>query len=78
MTHWRISEGNIEIVQGYENKYANFATTVDFYKERVEDLRKQHGDFLAKDDRKFKVVTMDDGNEWKEFTPENREDIFKV
>ena len=32
MTHWRLSEGNIDIVDGNKDKHANLMTTVDFYK----------------------------------------------
>ena len=32
MTHWRLSEGNIDIVDGKKDKHPNLMTTVDFYK----------------------------------------------
>jgi peptide deformylase len=38
MTHWRISEGNIEVVDGHEDQYSNFMTTVDFYKGKIEEV----------------------------------------
>lgn len=37
MAHWRISEGNVEVLEGHENKYTNFMTTVDFYKDRLNE-----------------------------------------
>lgn len=32
MTHWRISEGNIDVLEDHKLKYPNLMTTVDFYK----------------------------------------------
>lgn len=41
MTHWRLSEGNIDIVDGKKEKHPNLMTTVDFYKQRIEEVKKQ-------------------------------------
>lgn len=35
MTHWRISEGNIDILDGHKEEYPHLMTTVDFYRQRV-------------------------------------------
>ena len=40
MTHWRISEGNIDIIEGHKDKYPNLMTTVDFYKQRIDEAKK--------------------------------------
>ena len=32
MTHWRLSAGNIDIIDGKIDKHVNLMTTVDFYR----------------------------------------------
>jgi hypothetical protein len=44
MTHWRISEGNIDVLPEKKNEYANLMTTVDFYKSKIDELK---ADFAA-------------------------------
>ena len=39
MTHWRISEGNIDIVDGVKEKHQNLMTTVDFYKDKIQEVK---------------------------------------
>lgn len=41
MTHWRISEGNIDILDSHKVKYPNLMTTVDFYKSRFDEAKSQ-------------------------------------
>lgn len=78
MTHWRLSEGNVDVLSGHEKSYPNLMTTVDFYKQRVSEAKSQFEESLNRDDRKYKEVVSDDGSTWKEFTPETREDIYKI
>ena len=79
MTHWRISEGNIDVIDSHKEKYPNLVTTVDFYKERVQEATQEFKDQeMFKDDRKHVEVTDTDGVKWKEFKPELREDIYKI
>lgn len=35
MTNWKISEGNIDIVQGQEERNQHLMTTVSFYKDKI-------------------------------------------
>ena len=35
MTHWRVSEGNIDIIKGYQDRHKHLMTTVDFYKDKI-------------------------------------------
>ena len=39
MTHWRISEGNIDILDGQRERHPNLMTTVDFYKAKIDELK---------------------------------------
>ena len=39
MTHWRLSEGNIDIVDGNKAKHVNLMTTVDFYKQKIDEVK---------------------------------------
>ena len=53
MTHWRISEGNIDVLDSHKDKYPNLMTTVDFYKGRVHEAKQNFKDeIFSKDDRK--------------------------
>lgn len=54
MTHWRISEGNIDVMDAHKEKYPNLVTTVDFYKGRVQEAKQnfKDNDIFTKDDRK--------------------------
>lgn len=79
MTHWRISEGNIDVIDENKAKYPNLMTTVDFYKTKINEVKEQFKDeSFLKDDRKHKTVVLNNGEEWKEFTPDSRHDSFKA
>lgn len=39
ITHWKLSEGNIEIIEGEEDKNRNLLGIIDFYKHKIEDLK---------------------------------------
>jgi hypothetical protein len=39
MTHWRISEGNIDVLPAKKPDYENLMTTVDFYKSKIDQLK---------------------------------------
>lgn len=39
MTHWKISEGNIDIIAGKEDLNRHLMTTVDFYKEKIAEMK---------------------------------------
>ena len=41
MTHWRASEGNIDVItDSPEETNPNLMTTVDFYKNKIDDLKR--------------------------------------
>ena len=41
MTHWALSEGNIDVVRGVnKEENAHLMTTVDFYKNKIDDMKK--------------------------------------
>jgi hypothetical protein len=46
MTHWSLSEGNIDVLPGYESKNKNLMSTVDFYKMKIDDMRKNFEDMF--------------------------------
>lgn len=60
MTHWRLSEGNIDIMDGKEDINQNLMTTVDFYKSKIADMKEQHPTTLFTDNRKFKETETED------------------
>lgn len=40
MTHWRISEGNIDVIDEEEREnHINLMTTVEFYKDKIEEMK---------------------------------------
>ena len=39
MTHWRVSEGKIDILDGKEDNHKHMMTTVEFYRGRIEEMK---------------------------------------
>ena len=39
MTNWKISEGNIDIIEGKEDRNRHLMTTVDFYKDKITEMK---------------------------------------
>jgi len=39
MTHWSISEGNIDIIPGKEDRNRHLMTTVEFYKDKIAEMK---------------------------------------
>ena len=39
MTHWRVSEGNIDVLPAKKPDYENLMTTVEFYKSKIDQLK---------------------------------------
>ena len=77
MTHWRLSEGNIDIVDGNKAKHVNLMTTVDFYKQKIDEVKQQFESSMLNDDRKYNEVKLGEES-WKQFQPETKEDIYKI
>ena len=41
MTHWALSEGNIDVVRGVNKEdHTHLMTTVEFYKNKIDDMKK--------------------------------------
>ena len=41
MTHWALSEGNIDVVRGINKEdHIHLLTTVDHYKSKIDDMKK--------------------------------------
>ena len=49
MTHWKISEGNIDILPGKEDQNRHLMTTVDFYKDKIAEMKTQFDQELFAD-----------------------------
>jgi len=74
MTNWRVSEGNIDVLQDKKETYQNLMTTVDFYKAKIDDLKAEFSaDHPVFADGSRKVEK--DGQEWREFIEDRREEI---
>lgn len=77
MTHWKISEGNIDILPGKEDQNRHLMTTVDFYKDKIAEMKTQFDQELFTDQRQF-VESIDetDGGDtvWKTFKAPTRKD----
>jgi peptide deformylase len=39
MTHWRVSEGNIDVLPEKRPDYENLMTTVEYYKSKIDELK---------------------------------------
>ena len=66
MTHWKLSEGNIEVFEGKENDNRHLMSTIDFYKSKIAEMKQQHSDLNLFDEKqKYDTVVDDqDGQEW--------------
>ena len=63
MTHWKLSEGNIDILEDKEEENMHLMSTVEFYKNKIAEMKEAHksGD-LFEDKRKYEeVVSQQDG-----------------
>ena len=69
MTHWKVSEGNIDVIDKQKvDEHQNLMTTVEFYKNKIEEMKDQFEDELFKDKRQYEdVVDESDGEKWKHF-----------
>jgi hypothetical protein len=56
MTHWALSEGNIDVVRGVNREdHAHLMSTVEFYKNKIDDMKKYFAD-MFQDQRKHESV----------------------
>jgi hypothetical protein len=56
MTHWRASEGNIDIIEGHKDHYKSLQSTIDFYKHKLDDVKSQFGrDIFDAEERKHQL-----------------------
>ena len=39
MTHWKISEGNIDVIDGLQDRNRHLMTTVSFYKDKIVEMK---------------------------------------
>ena len=47
MMHWRLSEGNIDMMTGVDKKkHVNFLSTVEFYKHKIETAKREFQDIF--------------------------------
>ena len=51
MTHWKVSEGNIDVLKGKEDRNRHLMTTVDFYKDKIAEMKDQFDGELFEDKR---------------------------
>mmetsp|Transcript_13026 Transcript_13026/g.20207 ORF Transcript_13026/g.20207 Transcript_13026/m.20207 type:complete len:171 (-) Transcript_13026:23-535(-) len=75
MTHWSLSEGNIDVLSGFEKENDNLMTTVEFYKDKIETLKKNYHN-LFEEQRKFEFIEdlssppTSPRHKWKNFEQE--------
>ena len=78
MTHWKISEGNIDIIPGKEDTHRHLMTTVDFYKDKISEMKEQFDTELFVDKRSFEEsVDKEDGDMWKHFKSQTRKELIQ-
>ena len=51
MTHWKLSEGNIEVFEGKEDDNRHLMSTIDFYKTKIEEMKEQHKEWNLFDEK---------------------------
>ena len=66
MTHWRLSEGNLDIIDDHKEHYKNMQSTIDFYKHKISEMKGDFGEELfIKEARKHMMTTDAKGKECK-------------
>ena len=80
MTHWKLSEGNIEVFEGKEDDNRHLMSTIDFYKTKIEEMKEQHKEWNLFDEKQKydSMVDQVDGQEWQQFKEGLREDAYKI
>jgi len=78
MAHWRVSEGNIDVLPEKVKNYENLMTTVSYYKEKIDQLK---ADFdpnhpVFADGNVYEDI-IKDGEEWKQFNADDKKVGFK-
>ena len=63
MTHWKVSEGNIDIIQGKEDANRHLMTTVQFYKDKISEMKEQFNDELFEEKRSFEERVDEESGE---------------
>ena len=70
MTHWSLSEGNVDILSGFKRENENLLTTVEFYKDKIDQLKRTYHNIFD-DFRKFEFIEEEGVSEelkqWKKF-----------
>jgi len=44
MTHWRLSEGNLDMIDDHKDHYKNMQSTIDFYKHKIDQMKSEFGE----------------------------------
>ena len=70
--HWNVSEGNIDVLRGFEEDNVNLLTTVQFYKEKIDSVKKNFQNLFEDQRRYEKYIDPLDGKEWKKFNYQER------
>ena len=73
MTHWKISEGNIDIIPGREDRNRHLMSTVEFYKEKIQQMKIEFEDELFSEQRPYDEV-KDGEDVWKQFKQNTRKE----
>jgi hypothetical protein len=66
LTHWRLSEGNLDIIEGHKDHYKNLQSTIDYYKVKIDDMKRDFGtEMFTQTPKKFVEETGKDGKKCK-------------
>ena len=44
MTHWKLSEGNIDALDGKQDEHMHLMSTVEFYKSKITEMKENYKD----------------------------------
>ena len=77
MTHWKISEGNIDVITGYWDRNKHLMTTVEFYKDKIKEMREQFEEEIFAEKRPFEERNDEkDGVTWRHFKTATRKEAM--
>ena len=78
MAHWRVSEGNIDVLPEKKKDHENLMTTVEFYKSKIDQMKAEYPeDHPVFFDGRNSENAVKDGKEWRYFENEHRQELIK-
>eukprot|EP00347_Sterkiella_histriomuscorum_P004363 403360741 len=78
MTHWRLSEGKIDIIDSDKENYKNLQSTIDYYSLKIDEMKRDFPEMFDQHRKKLEDQTDNQGTKWKKYPQETRAQQFVI